>query len=364
MKKIVVLSNMYPSKEHPTFGIFVKNQVMQLQKSGLDLEVIAITEARKGKFLTIKKYLKWFFQSFIYLLNHKSSISLTHAHYAFPTGFLSLIGKKLFKIPYVVTIHGGDIDKMAKKNIRIQKLTKKILNEASKVITVGERLKKEVVENFGVQEERVTVLSMGVDRTVFQPKDKKEVRETLGIEIEQDIILFVGNIIREKGLVELIQAFQQLRNKGLDVKLYLIGASRDRHFKEELMALIEEEHAESIIFYGAVNQEELANWMAASNVLALPSYHEGFGLVALEAMATNTTVVASNVGGLTYLLANQAGILVEPKNVEALANGLEKGLKHIDFNEDKRNEVVKLHSTSTILEELHAIYYKTEKRLK
>ena len=95
MKKIIVLSNMYPSDKHPTFGIFVKNQVEMLRKAEVEVVVIAIDEPGKGKVKTIMKYLSWFLRSFVYILRNRKEITLTHAHYVFPTGLISLIGKKM-----------------------------------------------------------------------------------------------------------------------------------------------------------------------------------------------------------------------------------------------------------------------------
>ena len=142
MKRIFVLSNMYPSTDHPTYGIFVKNQVDLLQSAGLDVDISIINNPGKGKMTTLMKYMSWFFRSFFYMVINRKKLSLTHAHYAFPTGFISLIGKKLLGIPYVVTVHGGDIDKMAAKSPVIAKLTGRILNGAASVIVVGEKLRR------------------------------------------------------------------------------------------------------------------------------------------------------------------------------------------------------------------------------
>ncbi len=104
-------------------------------------------------------------------------------------------------------------------------------------------------------------------------------------------------------------------------------------------------------------QKEIAKWIAAADVFVLPSHHEGFGLVALEAMAVGTTVVGSDVGGLSYLLDNEAGILVEPKNPESLAAGLKQALEQT--SETRRNnaaEKVAGHTYEVIAERLTAIY--------
>lgn len=356
MKKIVIISNMYPTKSHPTFGIFVKNQVDQLKKAGCDVQVIAIDEPGKGKILTIKKYLSWFMRAMFYLLRNKKMISLTHAHYAFPTGVISLIGKKVFKIPYVVTVHGGDIDKMAKKNERIRQMTAQILSNAAQVIVVGERLKQEVIRDFHIEEERIDVLSMGVDERVFKPYPQQEVRTALDIPQMEKVYLFIGNVIREKGVAELIRAYGKLKQQDEDSRLYIIGSQRDTAFIEELTEIIRTETIHDVYFHQPIGQKELAKWMAAADVLALPSYHEGFGLVALEAMATGTPVVGSDVGGLSYLLKDGAGILTQPKDVESLVAGLTQAINREGIQEIQMAESVQRHTTTTIVERIQSVY--------
>lgn len=356
MKKIVILSNMYPTKNHPTFGIFVKNQVQQLKDVGIDTEVIAIDEPGKGKLLTLKKYLSWFMKSILYLLKNNKNISLTHAHYAFPTGVLSLIGKKLFNIPYVVTVHGGDIDKMAEKNIRIKQMTARILVNAERVIAVGERLKDNVVNDFNVPEARVEVLSMGVDTEIFKKYEEAEARKSLGLKNDDKIVLFVGNVIREKGVRELIEAYHQVKKNYPTSALYILGSQRNESFSSELSDLVKAEQLTDVHFKQPVGQKELAKWMSAADLLALPSYHEGFGLVALETMATGTPVVGSNVGGLSYLLTDGAGILVEPRDAHSLAQGIEKVFAQEGFQLEKMQQIVHQHSAETIIQNLLVIY--------
>lgn len=358
MKKIAVFSNMYPSAEHPTYGIFVKNQVELLRNSGVSVDVKAIDNPKGGKVQGLLKYGKWLTGSLFYLLGNRRKLELTHAHYAFPTGVLSLMGKRMFKIPYVVTVHGGDIDKMAKKNAKIASMTKTILQEAAHVVTVGERLKQELVENFGVAKNSATVMSMGVDRTVFYPMERAEVRTKLGLQETQPVVLFIGNLIREKGVLELIQAFDSIHKTVPTASLHLIGSHKSAGFVEEVKKMIASRQLEGIHLEGTKTQQELAQWLAAADVLALPSYHEGFGLVALEAMASGTPVVASDVGGLTYLLADGAGVLVPPKDAEALAAGLLQVLSSetTAADDEKRKKLVHEHSYEMIVKKLLEIY--------
>ncbi|PIC68138.1 glycosyl transferase family 1 [Sporosarcina sp. P21c] len=356
MSKVVVFSNMYPSAEHPTYGIFVKNQVEQLKKDGVDIKVIAIQDPGKGKIGKIVKYLSWGIESLLYVLQHKKNISITHAHYAFPTGLVSLLAKKLWKIPYVVTIHGGDLDKMAKKSPRIAKLTHRILQEASEVITVGEKLRNDVIHDYDIAPSKVEVMSMGVDTRIFKPMAQEEVRLLLDVPLNERVVLFVGNVIEAKGIMELIDAFEQLQVTHEDLLLYIVGSQKDQRFTQEVKDKVG--NNSGIRFKGPVSQTELAKWMSAADLLALPSYHEGFGLVALEALASGAKVVATNVGGLPYLLKDDVGTLVEPRNAQALAMGLEEALSNEVTREQHEvtQQVIQQHSSTEIVKRLNDIY--------
>lgn len=364
MQKIMIFSNMYPTQKHPTYGIFVKNQVELLRSKGLDVEIIAITDPAKGKFSNLKKYLLWFMRSMMHMMGDKRRTTLTHAHYAFPTGVLSLIGKKLFRLPYVVTVHGGDIDKMAAKNERIRSATQKILQGADAVIVVGERLKKDVIERFGVDQRRVHVMSMGVNTEVFKPMPKSEARQELSIPENEKTLLYVGNMIEAKGVLELVDAFKIIQEKYPDAKLHMIGSDKDEAFMH-IFAKHLLDNDVRIIHHLPMPQREIAKWIAAADVFVLPSHHEGFGLVALEAMSVGTSVVGTDVGGLSYLLSDGAGILVEPKNPESLAEGLIQALSE---PEDKRSGVMQRtaenHSYEVIAKRLMTIYEEIEKNRK
>src|SRR5699024_5579626 len=145
MQRILIVSNMYPGKRSQTYGNFVRNQVEQLREKGLIVDVAAITDPRKGKFHTIKKYSLWFLKIFFILIFKGRKYDLVHAHYIFPSGWLALLFKRLFNTKVFVTSHGGDIDQMPKKGQYIYRQTKNILRKADHVIAVGEQLKKDMV---------------------------------------------------------------------------------------------------------------------------------------------------------------------------------------------------------------------------
>ena len=356
MSKVVVFSNMYPSTEHPTYGIFVKNQVEQLKADGVDVKVIAIHDPGKGKIEKVTKYLTWGMRSFLYAMKNKKDIRITHAHYAFPTGMISLLIKKMYKIPYVVTVHGGDLDKMAKKSARIRRFTKCILKEAAAVITVGEKLQNDVINDYGIAPQKVEVMSMGVDTSIFKPMGQEEVRLLLDVPLNERVLIFVGNVIEAKGVMELVHAFEQLEETHNDLLLYIVGSQKDQRFTSEVKEQVGGNT--NVRFKEPVSQTELAKWMSAADILVLPSYHEGFGLVALEALAAGAQVVATNVGGLPYLLKDDVGILVEPRNAQALAEGLKEALVNEVTREQHEvvQQAIQQHSSEVIVKRLNDIY--------
>lgn len=158
MKKILVISNMYPTPNHLSFGIFVKNQVTALKNAGLDVEVAVNTNPATGKKNTITKYAKWGYSTLMKGFKGRKSIDVTHAHYVFPSGMLSLLLKKLFGIPFVVTAHGGDIERMAKKSPRIRNWTASILQESEHIIAVGPVLAQQIEQDLRLPKKKFQLL--------------------------------------------------------------------------------------------------------------------------------------------------------------------------------------------------------------
>ncbi|CAM5191780.1 Glycosyltransferase involved in cell wall bisynthesis OS=Ureibacillus acetophenoni OX=614649 GN=SAMN05877842_104128 PE=4 SV=1 [Ureibacillus acetophenoni] len=361
MNKVFVISNMYPSKEHLSFGIFVKNQVDALQKENIDVIVSANTNPATGKKNTIFKYSKWALDVLSKAIKYRKQITVTHAHYVFPSGMFSLLLKKLFKIPYVVTAHGGDIERMAKKSPKIRKWTEKILKESSYVIAVGPVLAEQIEHDYQIPKEKILICSMGVNREVFKPGNQYAIRNELGLEQDAFVYLFVGNVIKQKGVEELLLAYKQVKQQSdRSTKLVIVGSRRDENFINSIKPIVED----SVHFVDPVQQGELVKYFQASNVFVLPSHIEGFGLVALEAIAAGTPVIASRVGGLISLLDDGAGHLVEVQNVEALASEMLLALstpKNQYYNEEAANRVLHIHDANEITKRVIKLYESTVK---
>ncbi|TLS35184.1 glycosyltransferase family 4 protein [Pseudalkalibacillus caeni] len=321
---------MYPGKGSPTFGIFVRNQVQLLKNAGVKVDVIAIDNQKMDKPTVIFKYLKWILSCLMNLIFKGRSYDVVHVHYVFPTGLLGLLYKMLYNKPIVVTAHGGDIDRMAKRHKYFKELTNKILKESSYIIAVGEQLYRNIIDEYNVPKEKMKVLNMGVDTNVFYPQDKAKLKEKHKVSGTTDVILFVGNFIKQKGIMDLVRAYKKLKPEHQNSKLVFIGAIKDHAFFEEVKEYTEKEGIEDIGFLGPMTQDQVADWMNLASVFVLPSHFEGLGLVALEAMACKTPVVGTRVGGLQYLLNEAGGMVVDPNNANQLKEAIEKVLTNED----------------------------------
>ncbi|MGP4060963.1 glycosyltransferase [Halobacillus sp. H74] len=356
-KRVLVISNMYPSNRTPTYGIFVKNQVQALREKGVQIDTAVNKDNRGGKINLLRKYILWLVKILIRLITNGRKYDVVHAHYIFPSGLPALLFKKLFKSKLIVTSHGGDLDQMAKKNQLIFRMTKYILKEADHVIVVGEALKQEVTEEFGVDKNKVSLINMGVNRTVFAPTDSAEVKKELQLSHDRFHILFVGNLIKAKGLKELIAAFQRLPDK--NAELHIIGSMKDEGFLNELKSDVTSEYKDAVHFHGTKDQQTLGRWMAAADLFVLPSHIEGFGLVALEAMSCHTPVVGTDVGGLHYLLGDGAGILVEPKDASSIQQGIEQAMGSRELREEmirKGDKIAEKNDEQVLLNRIIDLY--------
>src|SRR5690606_25860479 len=146
---------------------------------------------------------------------------------------------------------------------------------------------------------RVDVIPLGVDLAQFTPGDRGAARRRTGIPSDERVILTIGRIEPLKGLDVLIESLAQMRD--LDrVGLYIIGG--DEHARPELERLAAIARGfgvqDHVHLLGARAHEELADYYRAADIVAVPSFYESFGLVAVEAMACGAPVVASRVGGL------------------------------------------------------------------
>lgn len=270
---------------------------------------------------------------------------IIHSHY-----WLSgLVAEKLqevwaktfcYRIPIVHMFHTlGHMKNRINPNPEERAPQERLDGESRIIHTIADRIvaatpaeEEQLITLYGANPSKITIIPPGVDLGRFQPLDREEARQHIGIPCQGKNIMFVGRIEPLKGIDTLIQAAAILRNhypqmmenvcfsivggdpwaKSLDIEMARLQALSQRLGVTDIVG-----------FLGSKNQNMLPKYYAAAEIVVMPSHYESFGLVALEAMAMGTPVIASEVGGLAHLVRDrETGFHVPPRDPETLADRL------------------------------------------
>ena len=211
----------------------------------------------------------------------------------------------------------------------------KAVRSCGAVIVPSVSAKGDLVARYGVAEQRVHAVPHGVDASAFAAVTDSEmarVRERFGI--EGPYALFVGGLEPRKNLVGLVRAFAESR---VDATLVIAGG-RVRWFPAEearvwaSVRALSEPSRSRVVMTGYVSDEDKHLLLAGADALAFPSLYEGFGFPVIEAMAAGTPVLTSNVSSLPEIAGDDA-VLVDPKDVHAIAEGLRRVLTDAPLRE-------------------------------
>ena len=245
------------------------------------------------------------------------------ATWAFPDGFASVLLGKMSGLRVVVKVHGSDVEILAKQRLR-RVLTVWALNRASAVVSVSTYL-RDLLVDLGVKPSRLSVIYNGVNRQKFRPLDRMACRQKLGLPSTKKIILYVGNLKDDKGVVDLLRAFAAFDDVGSNhIELVYAGEGESRAELERFSK--EREISTAVRFLGKVSHDSLPEWINAADVLCLPSHHEGVPNVLLEAASCGTPCVATTVGGIPEVVTSANGLLVAPGEISALSKALSEAL--------------------------------------
>ncbi|MGH2449880.1 MAG: glycosyltransferase [Candidatus Limnocylindria bacterium] len=225
-----------------------------------------------------------------------------------------------------------DID--GESDVRID-IERRAVRESDAVVAASEIEADELLQLYRADPSRVAVIPCGVDPQIFRPLRQADAREALGRDQCERLILFVGRIEQIKGIDVLLRALGLLffRRPELrsEVCLLVVGGALDpgddgseTEKIVELRRLVHQHRMEANVdFVGSIDQARLALYYSAADICAVPSLTESFGLVALEAMACGTPVVATRVGGLqTVVEHGESGLLVPAGDYQALAEAI------------------------------------------
>lgn len=216
------------------------------------------------------------------------------------------------------------------------------IKQADLIMTVSEFSRQGIMEHFGMTEDNIRVVSEAADRNFRPIRESDLLTDKLArfnLDITTKIILYVGGIAPHKNLSTLVTAYSKLINDTVhkDIKLVLVGDYEKDVFliDKDLNELLKQLHlTDKIIFTGFVSDEELVCFYNAATVFVLPSFSEGFGLPAVEAMACGTPVIGSKTTSLPEVVGD-AGLFFDPDDPDELL----KHLTSIIENEELRKKL-------------------------
>jgi glycosyltransferase involved in cell wall biosynthesis len=287
--RILLVSQMYPGPSDPDLGVFVAQIEHELRERGHELDLAVINRRGGGK----RRYLE-----LARRVRGARRPDVVYAHFLVPSG---LIGSRV-DAPLVVTAHGRDV-----RNIGeipgVAALTRRVVNRASAVIVVSDYLRRELEAKLPEARGKTHVVDSGVDLERFSPS------QVTKCHLDSPAFLCVGTLSERKNVVRLADAFERLGEGSLT----FVG---DGPLRAQLTG------RERVRIVGRVPHDDVPGWIAGADVVCQPSLIEPFGQSMLEAMACARAVVATRIGGPPEFVPPEAGVLVDPTDLDALERGL------------------------------------------
>ena len=201
------------------------------------------------------------------------------------------------------------------------------VHRASRILTVSEASKRDILRFFPIPPEKVTVIYNAIaDRFYDEPPEAEMAQVRERYQLHERFVMYAGNVKPHKNLERLIDAFVLLRRHATydDLKLLITGSeiSKYAHLRRAVHRYNLHRH---VRFLGYQSEQALAVLYRLADVFVFPSLYEGFGLPPLEAMASGTPVVVSNASSLPEVVGD-AGVLVNPYDVRSIADGIRRVL--------------------------------------
>ena len=247
---------------------------------------------------------------------------LVHAH-DWLVGYAAMIIKQQFSLPLVATIHATEHGRNGGIRTAVQQqihaIERELVDEAYRVIVCSHAMKQELSNIFSLPGDKQYVLPNGVDLSLFPSKSRQR-------ESQNPLLVFVGRLVREKGVQTLLEALPEVVAQCPDVRLVILG---DGPMMQEWKTLTQQLGlADRVTFAGFASDHERNEWLSKASVAVFPSWYEPFGIVTLEAMAMRVPVVVSDVGGLSDIVRHgENGRKAFPGHAHSLAEQI-IGLLH------------------------------------
>ncbi len=358
--KIGVITSAYPEFEDDPHGIFIHRLMREIGKHGHEIYIIAPFVGGKTKytlegvnverfnyfypkrfqrlcgrsgmvdnvkegFLAKFQVLTFLFFSIINSMKLKN-IDIVHVQWPIPNGLGALFLKKIYKIPYINTIHGEEV--YLSKHYHILFALKWLVNNSAKTITNSSATLDSCLET-GLKKGKFGIIPFGVDINFYKP---------ITVPKNENIfkILSVGYLIERKGFEFLIKAMKEVLGEHINVQLIIVGSGPLEKKLKDLITKLDLQNNVKIV--KNVSDDELLHLYNSSNLFVLPSIvdsqgnTEGLGVVLLEAMACKLPVIGSNVGGIPDIIQDkETGLLVPEKNSLKLSQEILNLIKDEDL---------------------------------
>lgn len=348
---LVIITNLYPLPWQPTRATFNYQQFTLLNEH-YDVHVLIPvafldwwkhikqikqqnTKLKIVPYVYIPKFGRRFYSTLMYFSLRVTAwqwlkrIAPTKilASWAYPDGVAAEKIAKKFNADFFLKVHGSDINMHASFPARANQIAK-MANQANGILSVSQDLANKMVD-IGIQKDKISVIYNGVNLDKFTPSLKND-------SSDKPYILFIGNLKKEKGVMELLQAFKIISKTHPTVMLsYIGGGAMLAELKNTAESL---SIVDKVIFKGVLAHDMLPSILANAILLALPSYNEGVPNVVLESMACGVPVVATRVGGIPEVVTENTGYLANEITPEAIAKSLEMALdKQWNVNEIRQH---------------------------
>jgi glycosyltransferase involved in cell wall biosynthesis len=297
--KILLVSQMYPGPDAPDHGVFVKQIADALEERGHELERSVLVTRAGGR----RRYATLYARAARAARRFRPDV--VYAHFLVPTGLLAGLATRA---PLVVTAHGRDV-----RNVGsipgVRAATRAVARRATTLVAVSDYLRTELEERVPEARGKTETANCGVDLRLFAGADQRAAREELDWHGDGPGFVCVGTLDERKNVMRLARAFERLGTG----RLAFVGDG-------PLRDALEGRHDVRVV--GRVPHEQVARWVAASDVVCQPSLVEPFGQALLEALAAERSVVATQVGGPPEFVTDGAGVLVDPEDERSLEAGL------------------------------------------
>lgn len=280
------------------------------------------------------------------IARYSKDCDLIHANWTL-SGMCAWLGQIWHRKPFVVTVQGSDIN----QGIRIplvRLLTKISLGASAGVVCVSESL-ADIVVSLGVRHSKICVIPNGVDTSRF----------LISNEDRQPFLLFVGALTENKGARFLLEAFPRVLHCFPEFRLALVG---DGPLRSELQNLAHSLNlAEKVDFLGTIPQPRVSEWMQRVRLFVLPSLAEGLPVALLEALASGTPCIGTDVSGIPDVITKEVGLLVPPRNSCALGDAILQVLrleesKYLMMSQRARCRAVEIFDWQVVTSNIISVY--------